>query len=76
MTKKGLCHAMMIKPWQAEARFRVGAERINGPICFFFLYHWFCQFSSSSPHPTSLSGVSQEEGAVDPGKRAGSLPLG
>ena len=39
-------------------------------------YHWFCQFSSSSPRPTSLSGVSQEEGAVDLGKRAGSLPLG
>ena len=78
MTKEGPCHGMTIKPWQAEVWFRLGPERINVPIQFFFFfpYHWFCQFSSSSPHPTSLSGVSQEEGAVDLGKRAGSLPLG
>ena len=76
MTKKGLCRAMTIKPWQAEARFRVGAERINVPICFFFSLSLVLSVFLLQARPTSLSGVSQEEGAVDPGKRAGSLPLG
>ena len=60
MTKKGLCHAMMIKPWQAEARFRVGAERINGPICFFFSLSLVLSVFLLQPPPHQL--VRRESG--------------
>lgn len=33
-----------------------------------FFYHWFCQFSSSFPHPADFLGMSQEEDAEDLGK--------
>ena len=38
MTKEGPCHGMTIKPWQAEVWFRLGPERINVPIQFFFFF--------------------------------------
>lgn len=73
MTKEGLCHGMTIKPWQAEVRFRVGPERINVPIHFFFLLLVLSVFLLQPP-PHKLVRCESERGCCGSGE-AGWVPL-
>ena len=73
MTKEGLCHGMTIKPWQAEVRFRVGPERINVPIHFFFLSLVLSVFLLQPP-PHKLVRRESERGCCGSGE-AGWVPF-